>query len=244
MGYPNMIGVSAFDSDNIDDLLEQFDSYIVTYAKEIAYHGPKIAELAILDLEIDEVIQNVRVKLWRALQERRIEYPQSYIRRMVRNEFIDFLRRGRNLLPLPTDDDGELYQGDVMITPSAGMSDPANEFERKWAADNCMTRAVDAVSTLPPRQQRAMIHSLAERVDDFIQLVDAFNSRSIDISALAEWPHDEVEVHRLKASIAPARHAIAERMGVQLSEYKKRGAGKTPLFYITEIEPSSDSTSF
>jgi len=64
-------------------------------------------------------------------REKHIEYPKAYIRKIVNNEFNDILRRRKPLLPLPTDEDGEIYMGNVILTESEGMSDPAHEFEQE-----------------------------------------------------------------------------------------------------------------
>jgi DNA-directed RNA polymerase specialized sigma24 family protein len=217
-------GVSEEDSDpDIEEILVRFDPYIVAEAEKLVRRSSNFAHPEVLDLEIAEVAQRVRIKLWGVLKrEKHIEFPKAYILKIVNNEFHDILRRRKPLLPLPTDEDGEIYMGNVILTESEGMSDPAYEFEQKEGLNNWMALAAQVVSKLSQRQKHAMICLLKERIDNYMQLVEAFEQHQIDIEAF-EWPDDEVDETRLKASLSAARRNIAEWLGILLSEYKKRG---------------------
>jgi DNA-directed RNA polymerase specialized sigma24 family protein len=220
MGRPDMFCVSAYDSDPcVEELLEYFDPYIVAQVEVRAYRSTNIAHPEVLDLEIDEIIQKVRIKFWRALLEKNIRSPRAYIRRMVHNEFIDVTRSHEPPLPLPVGEDGELYLGNVIVLPSEGMSDPACEIEQKEAADARMAEAATIVSRLPPRQQRATICSLKDRVDDLLHFVEALSRHEIDVE-VEQWPAEKDDLQRLKASVSPARQKIAQFMDVDLAQYK------------------------
>lgn len=216
-------GVSEEDSDpDIEEILVRFDPYIVAEAEKLVRRSSNFAHPEVLDLEIAEVAQRVRIKLWGVLKkEKHIEFPKAYILKIVNNEFNDILRRRKPLLPLPTDEDGEIYMGNVILTESEGMSDPAYEFEQKEGLNNWIALATQVVSKLSQRQKHAMICLLKERIDNYMQLVEAFEQHQIDIEAF-EWPDDEVDETRLKASLSAARRNIAEWLGILLSEYKKR----------------------
>lgn len=212
MGKLDMLCVSAYDSDScVEEILEHFDPYIVTQVRNLAYRSSCLCHPAVLDLEIDEIVQEVRIKFWRVLRVKNIRSPKAYIKRIVYNEFVNYLRRRKLLLPLPMDEDGELYQGNLMITPSVGMSDPAYECEQAEALDDLLAQTADAVSDLPQRQQLAMLCSLKEQVDDLIQFVDVFTVHEIDVE-VAQWPDDEIDLVRLKASISAARKKIERHM--------------------------------
>ena len=133
------------DRASIEEILERFDSYIALQAKELVRQNPHIAHQAVLDLEIDDLIQKVRIKLWRALKEKDIAYPKSYIWRIVRNEFVDMIRRMKPLYALAVDQDGEIYYGNVLVQSGAGMADPLDEVEQQDEVANCMDKTVDAV---------------------------------------------------------------------------------------------------
>ena len=199
------------DRASIEEILERFDSYIALQVKELVRQNPHIAHQAVLDLEIDDLIQKVRIKLWRALKEKDIAYPKSYIWRIVRNKFVDMIRRMKPLYALAVDQDGEIYYGNVLVQSGAGMADPLDEVERQDEVANCMDKTVDAVLKLPDRQQLAMICSLRERVDDFIQLASAFKMRRIDIEGL-QWPQEKSEKQVLQASLSCARRKVAAHL--------------------------------
>ncbi len=217
-------GVSEEDSDpDIEEILVRFDPYIVAEVEKLVRRSSNFAHPEVLDLEIAEVAQRVRIKLWGVLKrEKHIEFPKAYIRKIVNNEFTDIMRRRKLLLPLPADEDGEIDMGDVILTEGEGMSDPTHEYELKERLDHWMALAAQVVSNLSQRQKHAMICLLKERIDNYIQLVEAFKQHQIDIEAF-QWPDDEIDQTRLKASISAARRNIAEWLGIVLSEYKKKG---------------------
>jgi DNA-directed RNA polymerase specialized sigma24 family protein len=216
-------GVSEEDSDpGIEEILARFDPYIVSLVKNMARRSSNIARPEVLDLEIDEIIQRVRIKFWKALEAKEIEHQRAYIRTIVCNEFNDLGRKRKPPLPLLTDGDGELYMGNVLLSESEGFADPVVEFGKVEAMYGWMAQAAYIVTDLPPRMKLAMICHLKEQVDNGIELIKAFEKHEIDIDAI-NWPDDQADTKRLKASISPARHNIAERLGMLLSEYKKRG---------------------
>src|SRR5438105_9996680 len=155
----HFVGVSEDDSDPTpEEILARYDHFIVALVEKMARRSSNIARPEVLDLEIDEIVQRVRIKLWRALVDKHIEYPQAYIRTIVRNEFNDIPRKRKPPLPLLTDEDGELYMGDGaagLMTGSEGMANPADEFEADENLDGLMECAASAVSRLPSRQQRS-----------------------------------------------------------------------------------------
>ena len=223
MGSQDFFGVSAYDSDpEIEETLVRLDPYIVASVERRARHSSNIARPEVLDLEIDEITQRVRIKFWGALKEKPIVYPRAYIRTIVRNEFNDIPRKRKPPLPLPADEDGEIHLGYALLAESEGMSDPAYEFELEEGLNDWMALATQAIAHLSPRQKHAMICLLKERIDNRIQLVEAFERQKVNIDDFT-WPDNEVDEIRLKASIYAARHNIAQRIGILLSENKKQG---------------------
>jgi len=213
-------GLSPYDSDpDIEELLEQIDSYIVAQVENILAGSPDIAPR----MERDELAQRVRINLWYALQERPIRNIKAYVRRIVHNEFVNVLRGREPPLPLPMTEDGGMLEGNILVTPGEGVADPAFEVEEQEAVANCAEKAAAAISTLPPRQKAAMSALLYERLDNLILVVDPFKQFDMDIEA-AWWPAEEDEKRLLKSSISAARRSIARSMDIDLKLYKKKGA--------------------
>ncbi|MDQ2714757.1 MAG: sigma-70 family RNA polymerase sigma factor [Chloroflexota bacterium] len=209
---PTLLNVSAYDSDSsIETILVQFEPYIVRLAQEVFGRYSTYSELQ--HPEIDDIVQEALIKFWQALQEREITHPRAYLRRVVYHEFVNVCRRNRvTLLPLPLDSEGEIRHGQVIAGRSEELDDPECVFEQRSAQADLMEHLADAVVTeLPPRQKRAMICSLRDRVDDVLMLVAAFQEHREDI-AQAEWPQQREAVQRLKASLSPARQKIADYM--------------------------------
>ena len=81
----------------------RFEPYIVMQVKNKASNSSNIARPEVLDLEIDEITQRVRIKFWQALLKKKIEHHRAYIRSIVSlNQFNDIGRRRKTPLPLPT----------------------------------------------------------------------------------------------------------------------------------------------
>lgn len=223
-------GVYEDDSDPTpEEILAQYDSYIVALVEKMARRSSNIARPEVLDLEIDEIVQRVRIKFWNALQSKHIEHHQAYIRAIVRNEFNDISRKRKPPMPLLTNEDGELYMGDrvdATITENTEMTDPADAFEACENLDELLNCTASAVSRLSPRQQRSIGCLLNEQIDERMPLIQAFEKHNIDIEAQV-WPEDETDKKLLKASLSAARHRIAEFLGVKLDNYKKIGLTDT-----------------
>jgi DNA-directed RNA polymerase specialized sigma24 family protein len=209
MIIPNLLGVSAFDSEydanEIDEILRQNDGYIFALAREkIPRH---IASPEVLDLEIHELAQRSRIKLWRTLQKRHITHIKAYIKCIVHSESMDMVRRYKPSFPLPVNEDGELYHGDVLVAPSEEMQDPLYELEQKEMAAEYITQVVEALSSFPPCQQQVMICSLKDQLDDVLLLTKAFKKFKINIET-RRWPSNKKEMKNLKASLSAARKKL------------------------------------
>ena len=202
----NLQGPSAYDSDSdMDELLEQYDLYIKALAQ--AKIPRNIVRPEMLMDEIDELAQHVRIKLWQALQKRRVSSLRTYIQCIVYTEVIDMIRRHRSTISLPLNEEGELDQGDLLYPQGEGMQDPGNEFEQAEELDDCLQDISAAIIQLPPRQQYAMICLLKEQIDHALPIMDALKDRLTDIDAV-NWPEEEDEKQRLRASLSIARKKL------------------------------------
>ncbi|MBO0796656.1 MAG: sigma-70 family RNA polymerase sigma factor [Ktedonobacteraceae bacterium] len=194
----------------IEDVLAQYDSFIVALVREQACQDPTLIRAAVRDLEIDDLAQLVRIKLWHALEEKEILYPKAYIRRIVHSEVVDMARRQKKpLQELPEDEEGEIYHGKILVTQSEGMIDPAEVVEEKEQARERMSEVAGIVLNLPKRQQHAMICTLRERIDDTLLLINAFKSHQCDVRQW-QWPQMRKEKVLLQASLSYARHTLMQ----------------------------------
>ena len=192
-----------------EETLKRFDWYIVAQVHQLSRHYPTVMQSSVVDLEIDELAQCVRIKLWQALAKRDIHYPYAYIKLMVRNEFIDRIRRQKPVVLLPTYE--EFVQNQVPGVLDRYVPDPADELEQREETSARLREIVQAVLALPPRQRFAMICLLRDRVDNLVQLVEAFKAYKVDIEGIG-WPVDKEEKQLLQASLVPARKTIAKNM--------------------------------
>lgn len=211
------LAVGPFDDDNGSDqqekILKEYEPYIRTLVwKQLPRN---MIHPDVLDLDVDELVQNSRVKLWLALKKRQVTSIKAYIRSIVHSEIVDMMRRRHPTLPLPLDEDGELYQGNVIATPGEGMCDPAYEVEQEELVAEDILETVDGVLKLPPAQRRAMICSLKERIDDLLALTEAFEAREVDIEAV-HLPEEAAEVQKTRASLSIARGKLRSSLSFAL----------------------------
>jgi DNA-directed RNA polymerase specialized sigma24 family protein len=185
-----------------EKILESIDGYIVIQARRLIYrvHTSNYREAS--DLEVDELAQRARIKLWHMLNKGMIHRPYPYVRRIIYSEFIDMKRQQKPVQPLILDDEGGCQ--------SLAIGDPADEVIQHFEDFALLQHIVQMVVDLPPRQQLAMVCFLREVVDDPAQLSIAFYRHHIDITGL-QWPSQIAERQLLRASLTVARRKLARR---------------------------------
>jgi hypothetical protein len=114
------------------------------------------------------------------------------------------VRRYKPISPLPVNEEGELYQGKVLVALGQGMQDPAYEFENQEALADWMMEVVDAVLVLPRQQRHAMLCVLKDWASDVLPIAKALVDRGVDIEAV-RWPKEKEELHKLRVSRSVAR---------------------------------------
>src|ERR1700692_706257 len=99
-------------------ILREIDGYVIVQAhKLIDLHTGRKYEWA-HTLDVDELAQRARIKLWKMLEKNDIVHIYSYVRHMVYSEFIDMQRQQKHFLPLFIEESEQLESS----------ADPANEF--------------------------------------------------------------------------------------------------------------------
>jgi RNA polymerase sigma factor (sigma-70 family) len=192
--------------DAIERILEDYNSYILTLARQAVIRSATRAE--VLDMEIDEIAQMTRVKLWQTLQKTRVDNLKAYIRRIAHNEAINRIRQQhKEVIPLPVDEQNEVSQEYTPLSQSESILDPVTIFEQKEAVAECTRKLITLVIQLPHRQQQAMICSLKERHDDPASLARSFKLAGKEIASY-NWPGDKVDENRLRASLSFTRKRL------------------------------------
>jgi DNA-directed RNA polymerase specialized sigma24 family protein len=188
-------------------LLTEYDLYIRKQARRYMQNAARLAHPDVLDMEVDELAQKIRIKIWRAGQKQHISNPKAYISRIAHNEFISMVRQHRPISQLPLDEEGELYQGDVVSTFSQEGQDPADEVEQADSNRYYLHKTVDAIVTLPQQQQRAMLYALKEKLDDMYTFKRACRAYNIDVEAL-HAPRSVGELQAMRSSTTIARKKL------------------------------------
>jgi len=204
---PILSSPSTFDGSNIEvnKSLERYYKYILELVRMQVPRS--IVPPEELDEEINDLAETTLIIFWSRLISGQVQItsPKAYIRYIVRSQCVDLFRqlKRKPTLSLPTDQDGELYQGKVLLIPSDGMQDPALEFEH----EELIAEVIDDVLRLPHHQQYAMICLLKDEVGDTFPLVEEFAKHGIDIRTIG-WPLDPDELHKLKSSLSAARKKL------------------------------------
>ncbi len=182
-----------------ETILRTIDSYLVVQASKLMhlYTGYKYG--AGDTLEVDELIQRVRIKLWRILEKKEISNLYPYVRRTVYNEFIDMKRQQKPVWPLS--EESEQLEG---------AADPASEFLQKIESTLFLHSIARMVLALPPRQRQSMLCMLHDRLNEMGQLQTVFYSYNINLEAEL-WPTDKTEKRLLIASLSVARQKLAQK---------------------------------
>ena len=189
----------ALSTHAINDLLEELDSYILAVAHKKVPHNAGPPDMLLL--LIDELAQNVRIKYWMAALKQDIKNPKAYLYRIFCTEVVNMVRQYHLILPLPLDEEGELFDGDLVGAESEGMHNPAEEVEQEEMVTHYVTKTVNAALTFPPCQKRAIICSLKDKLDNLLPLIDALRGQDIDIETV-HWPANKAELRSLKCSLA------------------------------------------
>lgn len=190
---------------DINEILERYDDFIRALARKTIPHTVTSAD--VIDLDIDELTQITRLKLWLALQNQEIRHMNAYIRRIVHNEAINMVRQYKPTEPLITNDEGELYQTHVMIASGQGIQDPAQEIEQEEMLSSYSSKLTKDIPKLPPQQQRAMLCALKDQIADILPLIDLFLPYGIDIESM-HWPETEGELQSIRTSLSIARKKL------------------------------------
>ena len=203
MATSNWPGPSAYDDDpggdEINSFLESYHSYILALAR-----GEIPGLFGYYDS--DDLAQDVLIKLWRVLLDHAIEFPGSYIRRSVHNEKVGLVRKHRPYQYLVRDEEGEIRQGEAMVTNSEVFKNPEEAYLEKEALQERLNTLMAVVDDrLHPRQKLAATCAMQDLARDVPDMRETLREREMDGEG---WPEDEYERHLLQSSFSPARRNL------------------------------------
>jgi DNA-directed RNA polymerase specialized sigma24 family protein len=186
----------------------ELDSHIRTQVSKTVHHHSWLFPPGTIDMVADDIAQDIRISLWEISHRKQINTPKPYINTMVHHKVADLARRHRPIYPMPLDEYGELYQGDMIISASLDMGDPSHKVEQEEIERGSIGTIIKFILTLPCIQQQAMLCMLKSLSRDFSELEIALQEQGIDISQY-DWPGDPAEMQKLKASLFIAKKKLA-----------------------------------
>jgi len=192
-------------SRDIDDFFAGLDRFLFSLARKwIPYD---MIPVDVLDLEIDELVQQTRIKLWLALQKEHITNLKAYIKKIAYHESVNIARHYKRNVSLTCNEEGEICCSEAWLSLYCKTGDPLREFEQQEEIIDSAQKVVPAVLALPPRQRQAVLCALKELIVDIVPIVDIFSKNGLDIEA-ASWSNQKDEIQRLQASLSLARKRL------------------------------------
>lgn len=193
-------------SPNTNEWLEEYDLYIRSQARKYVNRKRNMLHVDMLDMEIDDLAQQIRIRVWLVQQKTTIDNPKAYISRVAHNESVTIIRQLKPVTSLPIDEEGELYQCESLFL-SAMTEDPLSEIEQQEAEQYYRQEAAHAISDLPTRQRQAILCSLKDKVDDLLVWVNTCKDYNMDMDVI-EWPEEGQALQSMRSSMSAARKKL------------------------------------
>jgi len=211
--------LTVSENGSVDSVLSRYDAYIYALAQKFIPHQfARRASDDEFNMEVDELVQRSRIKLWHALEKRQVAFPKAYIRNIVYSECVDLARQHKSYVPLPVDDDGELYQGNAFLSAGEDVSDPGNILEQKERHTERLKELINIVLyRLTRRQKQAFLFGLRERIDDVDALNETLAEHEFELEDNICMPASRAERRSWQASCSQARRKIAQYMQLDSS---------------------------
>ena len=189
-----------------NEWLEEHDLYIRSQARAQVNRKRNMLHPDAREMEIDDLAQQTRIKIWLGQQKTTISNPKAYIRRVVHNESVTMIRQYKPTTSLPVDEEGELYACESLFHSTA-TQDPSGVIEQEEAEQFYRRETVHAISTLPTRQRQAMLCALKERVDDLLAWHNMCKDYNINMDVI-EWPKNGKALQSMRSSLSAARNKL------------------------------------
>jgi hypothetical protein len=175
-----------------EELVRQLDSYIIMRVTQKMQRNAKFMYTATFDLDVDEVIQQVRVKLWNAAQKQEIRNLKVHTACLISTTIVDLFRSHKRITSLPLYDEGEPYVGNLLIDLGQGLDDPSYEVDQEASIKELLGRVRHERVKFPPSQRFALLCALNERIDDPVLRQHLFGNQL----ATFTWLENPIERQR------------------------------------------------
>ena len=178
----------------------------------------------ICDADLQDIAQEAWISYLRRSEKGDIDKPESYIAIIIRNKFRDYIRKEKRKYPLPPIPLSVLTENpevEFVSLSSRFLVNPVNEVDNLVETIDILNDLAVVLPKIPPRQRRAMICTLLDKVDDPLQLKLVLKRNHIDVSEMS-WPSNNAEKHLLQASLPAARRALALLLNIDLCQFKQR----------------------
>jgi RNA polymerase sigma factor (sigma-70 family) len=175
----------------------------------------------------DADLQDIAQEAWASFSRKSngdIDNCEAYIAQIIRNKFRDHLRQEKRRSRLPTISLSAYTENpdiELVAISCEGLINPANELDDRMEKIDFINNLAAALPKLAPRQRRAMICMLLDKVDDPLTLKQALKTNHIDASGM-RWPSNRAEKRLLQASLPAARRTLASLLHIDLCQYKQR----------------------
>ena len=183
------------------------------------------------DADLQDIAQEAWVSYSRRSERGDIDNPEAYIAKIIRNKFRDYLRKEKRRSLLPTISLSVLAEHSEVEFASLScqsLINPANALDDQVEKMDFLNNLAVVLPKVAPRQRRAIICTLLDKVDDPHQLKQALKRNHIDASEMC-WPSNNAEKRLLQASLPAARRALAYLLNIDLCQFKKRKRGSQQL---------------
>ncbi len=207
------LGASPQDSDDeFTTFFRQYQALMRCTAVAELRRGPLGNE----DLEeaVKDLVQNTCIRLLEARTRRPIQYPVALIRITIRHLAQDVhrhYRRQKPTIPLHASEDNELSLSEQIAANNEGERDPAYELDLHEPSHEFLACLVRVIKDLPQCQQQAMLWKILQAGPEVAVLTEALKKVGIDLDHF-EWPRDESERQRLRASFFEARKRLGKAL--------------------------------
>ena len=194
-------------------------SYFLTVTRSF-YRG-------VSDPDLQDIAQEAWVSYSRRSEKGDINNPEAYIAKIIRNKFRDHFRSEKRRSPLPTLSLSAFAENpdiELAALSGQGLINPVNELDDQVEKMDFLNYLAVILPKVPPRQRRAIICTLLDKIDDPLQLKQALKSNHIDASEMC-WPSNNAEKRLLQASLPAARRALAYLLNIDLYQFKQRKRG-------------------
>lgn len=182
------------------------------------------------DADLQDIAQESWISYSRKSKKENLNNPKAYIAQIVRNKFRDHLRKEKRRSSVPAIS-LSLFTGgpdrELAASAGEGLINPAKELDDQLEKMDFLNTLAVTLPKVAPRQRRAVICMLLDKVDDPLSLKQLLNSHHVDTSEMC-WPSDKAEMRLLKASIPAARRTLANLMQIDLYQYKERKPAPHP----------------